>query len=434
MIKALSSLTDTYKLSHYYQYPKGTQQIYSYMESRGGEYDKIVFFGLQYYLKALKEIPLFHQSSWNTALNQLMPFPIDDWKALNKGVLPIEICAVPEGSVNAPGDVLMTITNTDDRYFWLPGWLETYFMKLWYPTTIASKSYAIKQILNGFYKQTSQNMHMVDYAYHNFGDRGSSSVESALIGGMAHLTQFEGTDNFNATVMLPNYYRTNKPIGSSIPASEHSTVTSWDNEFSMYEEYLEESKIRGYQIIACVLDSYNIYDAVNFVTSGNMKQRIESDDYPVFVIRPDSGDPVTVINSILNIMEKNNVAYRLNSKNYKVFSKYRIIWGDGITPKTIANILYSAQQRGYAADNFAFGSGGDLMQNITRDTCKFAIKCSAAKVNGEWRDVYKNPITDPGKVSKRGLVTNPKMRPVYRNGELLINDSFYDIRKRSMEK
>jgi len=42
------------------------------------------------------------------------------------------------------------------------------------------------------------------------------------------------------------------------------------------------------------------------------------------------------------------------------------------------------------------------MQNVNRDTCKFAIKASAIKVNGEWRDVYKDPITDPGKKSLRG--------------------------------
>ncbi len=211
--------------------------------------------------------------------------------------------------------------------------------------------------------------------------------------------------------------------GWSISATEHSTVTSWgrENEFNMIEHYLECNKGSG--IIACVLDSYDIYKAVNFVTAV-LKHKIESDEYPTFVIRPDSGNPIDVIGNILEIMKQNGVAYKNNSKGYKVFDKYRIIWGDGICPKTINQILDFVISKGYSAENIAFGSGGDLMQKLDRDTCKFAIKCSAAKVNGQWRDVFKDPITDQGKKSKAGVLTSDDLQTVYLNGVVTCNQVF----------
>ena len=140
----------------------------------------------------------------------------------------------------------------------------------------------------------------------------------------------------------------------------------------------------------------------------------------IFFIRPDSGNPILVIEKILNILSKNNVSFKINSKGYVVFDKYRIIWGDGITPDTIDKILTRFALDGWkiSAQNLAFGSGGDLMQNVNRDTCKFAIKCSAICVNGEWRDVYKDPITDPGKKSLRGRVENPDFVTVFKDGAI----------------
>jgi nicotinamide phosphoribosyltransferase len=54
--------------------------------------------------------------------------------------------------------------------------------------------------------------------------------------------------------------------------------------------------------------------------------------------------------------------------------------------------------------------GGALLQRLDRDTQKFALKCSAARVNSEWVDVYKYPVTDHGKQSKRGRMTFLKHR------------------------
>jgi nicotinamide phosphoribosyltransferase len=426
------NLTDSYKFSHFNQYPKGTEIIHSYLAPRGGEYDKVVFFGLQYYLKQYLEVPVTKidiEESEKLAKVHGVPFNKEGWEYIvekHRGFLPVEIKALPEGEIYGNKEPLLTIENTDPNCAWLVGYLETLLLKIWYPTTIASKSYAVKQMLLKHWERTSDNIAGVDFAYHNFGDRGSSSVESAAIGGVAHLTQFKGTDNFNA-LALSNEYYDGKYQGFSVPASEHSTVTSWgrENEFEMIENYLETYK--SSPIIACVLDSYDIYKAVDFVTSGKMKEKIESDEYPIYVCRPDSGSPIEVIEKIVSIMMSNKVKFKINSKGFIVFCKYRIIWGDGITQAQIDNILsyftgLSRTEFPYyklSAENFAFGSGGDLMQNVSRDTLKFAMKASAIKVNGEWRDVYKDPITDIGKKSIRGRVIDDRMKIVFKNGSII---------------
>lgn len=421
---SLINLADSYKFCHAPLYPKGTEYIHSYLMSRGGEYDEIVMHGLGYILKKYLTVKIdkyLIAEAYKLSQQHGIPFNMEGWKYIErelKGILPIEIKALPEGTIAKPNQPLLTIENTDPNCAWLVGYLETLLLKIWYPITVASKSRAVKQMLLKHWEKTADDVAGVDFAYHNFGDRGSTSVEAAAIGGVAHLTQFKGTDNFNCLEHSNKYYD-GKYQGYSIPATEHSTVTSWgrENEFEMIENYLETYK--SYPIIACVLDSYDIYKAVDFVTSGMMKEKIESADYPIWVIRPDSGDPLEVIPALIQILQKNKVKIRVNSKGYIVFEKFKFIWGDGVTINKIDEILTFLTKFKFSATNFAFGSGGDIMQNVNRDTCKFAIKCSAIKVNGEWRDVYKDPITDPGKKSLRGRIEDPNFVTVFKNGEVL---------------
>lgn len=412
-------LTDSYKLSHFNQYPKNTQKISAYLSPRGGMYENIVWFGLNYYIKKYLSQKITQKDiaeAKKFAMAHGTPFYEEGWNYILKkhnGILPVKIYALPELSIVKAGTPLMVVENTDEKCFWLVSYLETLLLKVWYPTTIATKSYAVRQVIEKYYQECGENIEMVRFAYHNFGDRGSSSVEAAAIGGVAHLTQFAGTDNFNALKLAKEFYPNIQ--GFSIPATEHSTITSWgrENEFEAITNYLETYK--NSSLIACVCDSYDIYKTVNFLTSGAIKAKIESNEYPTFVIRPDSGEPISQMVAILEIMEKNKVKFTLNSKGYKVFDKYRIIWGDGITLETINNILYTltSERFKYSPINFAFGSGGDLMQNITRDTCKFAFKTSAIMRDNQWHDVYKDPITDANKKSIRGRVDTTNMITVF---------------------
>lgn len=233
---------------------------------------------------------------------------------------------------------------------------------------------------------------------------------------------FMGTDNFHSLKYVYENYGC-RNVGYSVPALEHSTVTSWgrDFEFDMVMNFIETYKTSP--IIAAVADSYDVFNFVDVVTKGEFKQKIESKDYPVLVIRPDSGNPIEVINSLLNIMEENSVKYTMNDKGYIVFDKYKILWGDGVNPEQISNTVQYVIERGYSSDIMVFGSGGDLMQNVNRDTSKYAIKCSSITVNNEPRDVFKDPVTDHGKRSKKGILSLFK-----RNGEF-----FTDVRNRSWE-
>jgi len=438
---SIAALADSYKYSHYNQYPPGTKKVHSYLESRGGEYDEIVFFGLQYYIKKyLMEIffPSDIERIANVCEEHGVPFYKEGWLDLVEKYrgkyLPIKIKAVPEGYIAKPHEVLMTVENTDPQFYWLTSFLETLLLKVWYPTTVATKAHYVKKILKHHWNKTvdeGEAQNGINFAYHNFGDRGSSSVETALIGGFAHLTQFYGSDNFNAVAELPFYY--GSALAVSIPATEHSTVTTWgsSNEYKMVEEYVRQYK--DWPMVACVLDSYNIYEAVKAVTNPDsiIRKMVEYEDGPIFVIRPDSGEPLEVLEQVFNILEENQVAYTENSKGYKELKKYRIIWSDGINPHQIDRMLGFIEQRGYAASNMAFGSGGDIMQNVTRDTCKFAFKCSAVEIDGQWYDVFKDPITDPGKQSKAGKQEHDHLTTVYDAGALRKNHTMEEIRTRS---
>jgi nicotinamide phosphoribosyltransferase len=142
------------------------------------------------------------------------------------------------------------------------------------------------------------------------------------------------------------------------------------------------------------------------------------------VIRPDSGDPEKVCGRLVEILG-NKFGYTVNSKGYKVLNNVRLIQGDGVNQRTIHNILGHFKVYGWSADNISFGIGGALLQQLDRDTQKFAMKCSAARVNGEWRDVFKDPVTDSGKTSKRGKVT------LYKDGK---GGYFTDLEGRSEEE
>jgi nicotinamide phosphoribosyltransferase len=450
--------TDSYKLSHWKQYPPKTQRIYSYFESRGGEYPETVFFGLQYYLKLYLAKDHFVNREQFKAIEKFAkdhgePFNSKGWHHIlnhHDGKLPISIRAIPEGTIVSTKNVLMTVENTCDKCYWLTNYLETMLVRVWYPTTVATQSRYQRQTIRKYLRQTAENTD-ASFKLHDFGARGSTSSESSAIGGAAHLTQFKGTDNLEALVLLNNYY--NEPMaGFSIPAAEHSTITSWGRK---YELDAYRNMLRQYPTgtVAVVSDSYNIFKACEMWGGPLAKTVIRRNG--VLVIRPDSGPiPETIIKILYLLCHL--FTYTYNEKGYKVLDSHiRIIQGDGVNKETIRDILTSLERNGFSAENISFGSGGALLQMLNRDTCKFAFKCSAAKVNGKWRDVWKKPITDPGKNSKRGKLCLYKgvdnhyytakfsssnkapfideLVEVFRNGEILKEYSFKEIRKRAME-
>lgn len=458
--------TDSYKFTHPLQYPEGTEEILCYIESRGGptENPGTLFFGLQLILNQLKqkitkedveEAKAFVDAHIGPGI-----FPYEDWMYVVQkydGSIPLEIKAVPEGTFVPSHNVLVTVRSTDPRLFWMTSWFETQLLRVWYPITVSTISNRIKELIYKALVKTSDDPDsQIDFKLHDFGARGVSSRESAAIGGAAHLANFMGSDTV-VGVLAANKYYGSAMAGFSIPAAEHSTITTWgkDNEAAAFRMMLERFNT---PLVAVVSDSYDLDNAVQNIWGDELKAEVIKSGKAV-VVRPDSGSPIEeiVLRTVKGLADK--YGYTVNNKGYKVLNNVRVIQGDGIEEATINKIIERVcTHAGFSLDNIAFGMGGALLQQCNRDTYKFAYKASLAKVNGVYRDVSKNPKTDPGKKSKSGdldlvwfdgkyitidrrldFITPGHPSPVeevsqlqlvYRNGELFNQTTIDEVRRR----
>lgn len=454
---------DSYKYSHAPQYPKGTTFISSYAEARGSkdpEATKTLVFGLQIFIKEylLEPITMKDVMRAQEILNlHGEPFNFEGWKYIvdeYAGLLPITIETVREGTVVELSNVIFQVSNNDPKLYWLTSFVETALLRaIWYPTTVATNSWRIKQMFLEYAKKSGSNMD-VSFKLHDFGARGVEVSEAAQVGGMAHLINFMGTDTVEALLPARMIYNIDM-AGFSIPASEHSTMTllgeSGEEETikNMLDQYLEKDKM-----LAMVLDSYNIYHTTENLIGGVFRERIIKSGGTV-VVRPDSGDPLTVPIQIIEILMK-KFGFSINDKGYRTLpSCIRVLQGDGITIESIPLILENLDKAKISLDNIAFGMGGGLLQMVNRDTYKFAMKASFAVINNEGVDVYKDPVGDRGKRSKKGVLGlykdansgefYTKRRPkgwtnefkenhlitVFENGKLLIDQTFDEIRELS---
>ncbi|WP_202879886.1 nicotinate phosphoribosyltransferase [Sinorhizobium meliloti] len=404
--------TDSYKTSHFKQYPPGTIKVTSYIEARaGGDYERVVFFGLQafirqYLLKPVTMTDVFEAEAVFKAHG--VPFNSEGWEHIVKkhnGRLPIVIEALPEGSVVPVGTPLVQVYNTDPMCFWLTSYLETALLRaIWYPTTVATLSWHARQKLDFFVRQTTDGdpNAVLDFMLHDFGARGVSSQESAMLGGMAHLINFRGTDTVEGLIGARRFYDAELAAGFSVPASEHSTMTAWgrDQEDMAYGNMMRQFP-EG--IVSIVADSYDYEHAVDNIFGHHLRGLVDDRaGKGRVVIRPDSGDPVRTVIWSLRSLEK-NFEPRVNARGYKVLPDHiRILWGDGIAVPQMEGVLAYMQAEGWAAENIVFGMGGALLQKVNRDTIRFAMKANEIVVDGEVRDIAKQPRTDPTKASKAG--------------------------------
>ncbi len=457
--------TDSYKAGHFLQYPPGAEQVSSYIESRGGKWKHTVFFGLQMFLKEYLSKPITQEmideaeGFWKAHGE---PFNREGWMhILNKhgGYLPIQIQAIPEGTVLPVRNVLVQAMNTDPKVPWLTSYLETSLLRaVWYPTTVATNSFMCKKVIYGALKQTSDDPDAeISFKLHDFGARGCTSKEAAAIGGASHLVNFLGTDTVEGVIAARKYYG-EEMAGFSIPAAEHSTITAWggpDEEIHAFRNMITQFAKPG-SLVAVVSDSYDIYNACLNHWGTELKEEA-IDSGATIIVRPDSGDPTIVpIECIKMLMDK--VGFTVNAKGYKVLpDSFRVIQGDGITIESIEVILANMKDVGLSASNIAFGQGAGLLQKLDRDTLEFAMKASAIKVRGHWRDVYKQPITDTGKISKKGRlalrnggewgttnhyetvremecpVQHNVLQTVFKNGKILKTTDFSEVRERAQK-
>ncbi|ABB56238.1 nicotinate phosphoribosyltransferase [Synechococcus elongatus] len=449
--------TDSYKVSHWLQYPADTTAIGAYLESRGGDCSHTLFFGLQYLLLRYFFQPITSADIQEAAaLFQAhgLPFNQAGWQRVCDrygGYLPLRIRAVPEGSLVPTGNILLTVESTDPELAWLATWVETLLLRVWYPITVATRSWQLRQIIQQALEQSAENPAAeIDFKLHDFGSRGVSSQESAAIGGLAHLVNFQGTDTIAALLAGQRYYDC-AIAGFSIPAAEHSTITAWgpSGELDAYRNMLDRFANPG-SVVAVVSDSYDLWHAVDQLWGEDLRDRILQSGATV-VIRPDSGNPEQIVPELLRRLAAKFGCDR-NQKGYQVLRSVRVIQGDGITVDSLPKVLQAVMAAGFSASNVAFGMGGGLLQQVNRDTQRFAYKCSWIERSGQVIPICKRPATDLRKASKAGrldlirdregqyrtvslLTSEPDpqscLQTVFENGAIVRRQSLQEIRDRA---
>ena len=460
--------TDSYKASHFVQYPPGTQSVYSYVEPRSNKaFSEVPFVGLHYALNRIVENPITKEAveqaeDFFKAHGE--PFNRTGWDRIvekYEGLPPLQIRAVPEGTVVPIRNVCMTVENVDHRFdLAITSYYETQLLRgTWYASTVAAITREVRRLYKKQLELTSdlsgQDLEMKSlFALNDFGSRGASSFETSAIGGFGHLTNSWGTDNVPAVALARDYYGC-QMAGYSIPASEHSTVTCWpgqqEGEKNALRNHInnfgsKENNPTG--LYAFVSDSYDLFEFVSNVIGGELKDLILSQDNTL-VVRPDSGEPTVVVPEVLRRLY-DRFGGRVNSKGKIVLNdKVRVIQGDGMNLQSIPIFLQSVVDAGFSVENVVMGMGGGLLQEVTRDTAGWAMKCSSITIDGINYDVFKQPKTDMSKASKRGrlaLIRNRSggletinredlgnrrdiLEVVYDKGRILVTPTLDDIRR-----
>jgi nicotinamide phosphoribosyltransferase len=405
---------DAYKYTHWMQYPKNTSKIYAYIESRGTKLDipYTVFFGIQGFISDYLEGRVVEEWMIDEA-KELIGEVFGTHQYFNEagfrlllsrhgGNLPIKIMSVKEGTKVGLKNVLVTIENTDPDFSWIVQWIETMLLRgVWYPKGVATISSAVKDIEKKYAEICGCDLN--PFFLNDFGARGVSSHESAEIGGSAHLVNYLGTDTIEGIRWAKAKYG-NTASGHSVFATEHSTTTIYkkENELIAYRHFL--SSAPDDKIVSIVIDSYNTENAVKNLLGTALKDVILKRTAPT-VFRPDSGDPIEMSLNVVSWLW-DIFGGTVNIKGFKVLNpKVRVIYGDGINLNSIELILQNLINHKFSIENIMFGMGGKLLQSsVDRDTFMDACKVCFAVVDGIEIEVYKDPITDTGKKSKRGLL------------------------------
>jgi nicotinamide phosphoribosyltransferase len=484
------TLCDFYKISHRSMYPAGMEIVYSTWTPRTSRIkgvDHVVWFGGQAFFKEYL-LDVFQEHFFDRPKSEviaeymrLIKFTLGDQNPETKhleelhdlGYLPLSIKALPEGTVVPTRVPVMTIQNTDPRFFWLTNFIESLASaELWQPSTSATIAYEYKKMLDQWALTTApETAAFTIFQGHDFSMRGMSSLRSAILSGMGHLVGgFAGTDTIPAITAAEYYYNANiekELVGTSVPATEHSIQCAYNNDMKYLRRMLTEVHPTG--IVSIVSDGYDFWDVIGRVVPSLKKEIMARKGGPVgdkVVIRPDSGDPVLIVcgdpDAPVGSLEHKGAVEVLwdtfggtvSSKGYKLLDPHiGLIYGDAITLRRAEEIMIRLAAKGFASTNVVFGIGSYTYQYNTRDTFGFALKSTLCVINGDEKLIYKDPKTDDGtKKSQKGKVAVTKdgagnitftdrlslndevdgdmLVEVFRDGKLLVDDSLANIRAR----
>lgn len=411
----ISVLTDSYKAGHFCQYPDSNKMV-AYGEFRkpyqGLEEDhRFVFYGIRYIVETylnkkwtvedVEKAEIFYKTH-NVGFTEY-PYPKDLFMKFvkeNDGYFPVRLEALQEGTVAYPHIPVYVLTATKE-YSRLCTFLETLLTMIWYPTTVATLSRKSKQAIEDYFEKSvdKENWWKLESRLHDFGFRGCTCLEQSVIGGTSHLLNFEGSDTMSACYYAQFHLNNGKPVATSIPATEHSVMTSWPNEIEAINNMIKHF---GKGVFACVMDSYDYANALNNILPAIAEGKTKKGGW--MVVRPDSGDPVEAV--VMGVEACGKVFGTVtNKKGYKVIQGASVIQGDGISIHEIKKILAAVEKLGYSAENVGFGMGAGLLQKLNRDTMSFATKLSYIEYSdGTIREVMKCPQTDLTKYSLPGIL------------------------------
>lgn len=473
---------DSYKLGHADQYPPGTTKVYSNFTPRSIRHlnvpdqykpTEIVWFGLQIFLQDLVAVwdETFFKQPKEAVVAEFVeiagPFCGPNGFAGKRleqlhdlGYLPLEIRALPEGSLVPANVPVLTITNTVPEAFWLPNFMETWMSAdLWKASTSATISYAYRQIINKYADLTGGSKEFIMWQGHDFSPRGMSGIADAARSGAGHLLSFAGTDNIPAVKLVRDVYDGKATfIGGSVPATEHSVMCAGGKETEI-ETFRRLIKTYPSGVLSIVSDTWDFWNVITNIAQ-ELKQEIldrTPDELGLakVVFRPDSGDPVRIIagyealnvsslddaqlfkvladerfDGVVRCQGKYYTVERIdgewcdefevkeiaaavaegavvtlwkgfggtaNDLGYKTLNqRVGLIYGDSITPARADEILRRLAAKGFASDNIVFGIGSYTFQYNTRDSLGFAMKATYVEIDGKPVEIFKDPVTDNG--------------------------------------
>ena len=479
---------DFYKADHRSQYPPGTSEVYSNFTPRSAkhakvldDYDnKIVMFGLQYFIKHFL-MDVWQENFFDLPKEQVVKaykrrmdnalgpdaFTLEHIEALHDlGYLPMKIKALPEGARVPIGVPVLTVVNTHPDFFWLTNYIESVIScYLWKPMTSATTAFEYKRLLTQSALKTGTALDFVPFQAHDFSFRGLSGLQDSILSGAAHLTSFWGTDTVPAIDVVEDYYGADaeqEPVGFSVPATEHSVMCMGmqDGELETFRRLITETYPNG--IVSIVSDTWDFWKVVTEYVQ-TLKSEILAREGKL-VIRPDSGDPVKIVCGDPDAPE-GSPEYKgaieclwdvfggtETDTGYKMLDAHiGLIYGDSISLERAEAILKGLEAKGFASGNIVFGVGSYTYQYVTRDNFGFAMKATSGVVNGERRDIFKDPKTDNGvKKSAKGLLRVEEeggsyvlydqqteeqekqgaLEVVYEDGKLVKDQSLAEIRAR----
>lgn len=474
-------LCDFYKISHREQYPENTELVYSTWtprDSRMKGVDKVVAFGFQAFIKNYL-IDFFNTNFFNRPVDDVTAEYSRIIKATlgvespdvshieylhSLGYLPLEIKALEEGTLVPLRVPMLTIQNTDPKCFWLTNYIETLAScELWQATTSATIANEYRKILEVYAMRTAGSTDAVQFQGHDFSMRGMSSLKSAMVSGAGHLLSFSGTDTIPAVNFLEEYYNADvekELVGTSIPATEHSVQCAYGDDERYFKRIINEVYPTGFASI--VSDGYDFWKVIGELLP-SLKSDIMARDGKL-VIRPDSGDPVKIVcgddKNVNPLAQKGAVEClwdifggTINALGYKELDPHiGIIYGDAITLNRCEEICKQLEAKGFASTNVVFGIGSYTYQYNTRDTFGFALKSTMCVINGDEKQIFKDPKTDNGvKKSQKGKVIVSKqhdtitftdghslkdelstdlLKTIFKDGKILKETSLAEIRER----